>query len=130
MLDVGSGVTARWVNKGIVSRFSTPVFSGGRLYSTSEPGNLVCLNPANGAAVWTQSGFEWGGLVAVDGTLIVQNGSNGDLVQVALSPQGYKELGRLSPFESQTDQNWAAPIVAQGRLFARSKKELVCIDLK
>ncbi len=127
-LDVSGGsASVRWQNKDLQSRFTTPILAGGFLYCTGERGELACIDSANGRVAWSRSGFEWGGLVGVDGTLIVMNGSNGDVVQVAMSPAGYKELGRIAPLGGQA---WTAPIVAQGRLLVRNKKELVCLDLK
>ena len=69
-----------------------------------------------------------GGVVAVDGVLIAQGGSNGDLAMVEPSPKAYHELGRLpTPLGGQS---WTAPIVARGRLIIRNKSELACLDLK
>lgn len=128
VVDIANGqATVRWMNNTMPSRFSTPVLYKGSVYGTGEPGNLLCINPTNGSAAWKQSGFEWGGIVIVDGAIIAMNGSNGDVVMVEASPSAYKEMGRFNPLGGQS---WTAPIVANGRLILRNKGKIACFDLK
>ncbi|MBI3944869.1 MAG: PQQ-binding-like beta-propeller repeat protein [Armatimonadetes bacterium] len=129
LVDVSGGrAKARWENREIHSHFNTAVYSGGYLYSTSDPGYLVCLDAKTGRVAWKQRGFEKGGLVAVDGTLIVVDGAKGDVVMVSLTPSSYKELGRTKPL--QGPGCWAPPVVADGMLLVRDKQSLVCLSLK
>jgi outer membrane protein assembly factor BamB len=124
----GSNATKVWENKAIQAHFSSAILSGGYIFGTGDPGFLVCLNPKNGQVMWQQKGFEKGGVVGVDGTVIALDGSNGDVIMAALSPAGYKELGRLAgPLGGQS---WTAPIVAQGKLIIRNKKSIACLDLR
>jgi len=116
-----------WFNMEMHSHFSSPVLYKGHIFGTTDPGDLVCLAPGSGKAVWRQSGFEKGGLVLVDDVIIAFNGGNGDLVMVAASPDSYQELGRFQPLGGQS---WTAPVVAQGRLLVRNKQTLACLDLK
>jgi len=116
-----------WQNKVIQSHFSTPVLIDGYIYGTTDPGRLVCLELATGKVIWSQKGFQKGGLVGVDGTIIVVDGAKGDVVMVKLTREGYRELGRFKPLGGQS---WTAPIVAQGKLFVRNKGALVAIALK
>ena len=128
MVAVGpSGAQIAWENKEMHSHFSTPVYYNGFIYGTTDPGRLVCLDPKTGQVRWQQRGFEKGGLVAVDGTLIVCDGANGDVAMVELKPDGYTELGRFRPLGGQS---WTAPIVADGKLIVRNKTALACLDLK
>ena len=119
-----------WASKDLDPRFTTPVLFQDHLYGTTDGGRLTCMNPKDGHVRWQQRGFGKGGLVAVDGVLIVMNGSNGELTMVEISPQAYKELGRLQPCTRRMSQSWTAPIVADGKLIARNRAELVCIELK
>ena len=116
-----------WENKEIQSHFSTPVLVDGRLYGTTDPGDLVCLDPTEGKTLWRQGGFQKGGIVVVDGTIIAMNGAQGDVVMVELRPDTYKELGRIKPLGGQS---WTAPIVADGKLIIRNRATLACLDLK
>jgi len=124
----GSSASIVWQNKEMQAQFSCPILLGGYLYGTSDPGNLMCMDPLTGETKWKQPGFEKGGCVAVDGTIIAMNGSNGDIFMAAVSPEGYKELGHISgPLPGQS---WTAPIVAQGKLIIRNTKAVGCLDLR
>jgi outer membrane protein assembly factor BamB len=128
MVDVNpDGAKTRWENKEIQAHFNSSVFYQNYIYGTGDPGNLVCLDPQTGKVMWKQPGFEKGGLVAVDGTIIVADGKSGDIVMVSLSPDGYKELGRIKPLGGQT---WTAPIIANGNLIVRNTTGLACVSLK
>ncbi|MDH7569433.1 MAG: PQQ-binding-like beta-propeller repeat protein, partial [Armatimonadota bacterium] len=129
LVDLASGKPVkRWENREIQSHFNTPVYSGGFLYSTSDPNNLVCLDAKSGRAVWKQRGFEKGGLIGVDGALIVVDGAKGDVALVDMTPNGYKELGRVKPLGGS--QSWAPPVLADGKLLVRNKRFLACLALK
>ena len=106
---------------------NSPVYINNCIFGTGDPGTLVCLDPQSGHANWKQNGFEKGGLLAVDGTLIVIDGANGDVVQVAADTKAYKELGRFKPLGGQS---WTSPAIADGKLFIRNTKKLGCYDLK
>ena len=116
-----------WENKEIQSHFNTPVLVDGYLYGTTDPGRLVCMKMATGEVQWAQRGFEKGGIVVVDGTIIAVDGANGDVAMVKLSPESYQELGRIKPLGGQS---WSPPIVAQGKLIVRNRSALACLDLK
>jgi len=124
-------VTELWKDKRISPNWSSAVLIDGHIYTTTMPGYLVCVEARTGKEKWrnrgTARGFEHGGLCAVDGTLIVMEGNTGTVVQVAVSPDAYKELGRISPFKSS--RCWVAPVVANKKLLVRSPEELVCLDI-
>jgi outer membrane protein assembly factor BamB len=128
MLKIAGGsVSEVWRSKEIQSHFNTPVYLSGYIYGTSDPGNLVCLNPQNGQALWKQSGFEKGGVVAFDGAIVAVSGNKGDVVLASADHTAYRELGRVTPL---TGQSWTAPIVADGKLLVRNTQTLACLDLK
>jgi outer membrane protein assembly factor BamB len=127
----GSTVQEVWSETTITPHWSSAVLRDGFIYTTTPPGYLVCVNAKSGQEQWrskgTGKGFEHGGLVAVDGTLIVIEGNTGNVVQADLSSDEYKELGRMNPLEST--RCWVAPIVADKKLYVRSPGELVCLDI-
>jgi outer membrane protein assembly factor BamB len=128
MLEVqGDKVQPVWMNKEMQAHFSSPIFTGGHIYGTGDPGTLMCLDPQTGSALWKQKGFEKGGIIVIDGVIIGCNGSNGDVIMADLSPSGYKELGRITPLGGQS---WTAPIVAEGKLIVRNNTAIACLDLK
>jgi outer membrane protein assembly factor BamB len=115
-----------WGSKAMTSHFNSPVYHEGFIFGTTDPGDLVCLAPADGAVIWRQRGFEKGGVVIVDDTIIALDGQGGDLVMAEASTDGYRELGRIRPLGGQS---WTAPVVADGKLLIRNKEQLACLDL-
>ena len=89
----GSQAHIVWQNTEMQAHFSTPIYQDGYLYGTGEPGFLTCLEFNTGKARWKQAGFEKGGVLGVDGTLIAGCGSTGDIVMVKLTPERYQETG-------------------------------------
>lgn len=128
VLDITpEGVKERWKSKVIQEHFNSGVLYQGMLYSTTDPGDLVCVDPRTGEAKWRQGGFEKGGIVAADGVILALSGKSGELVMVQLQSEAYKELGRIKPLAGQC---WTAPVIAEGKVFARDLKTLVCLDLR
>ncbi|MDD2707759.1 MAG: PQQ-binding-like beta-propeller repeat protein [Verrucomicrobiae bacterium] len=128
LLEVSGGnIKSVWENKAIISHFSTPIYLDGYLYCTGDQNALVCVDFKTGETKWRHPGFQKGGLMAVDGNLIVLDGKTGELAICKLSPQGYTETGRIKPLG---DQSWTAPILADGKLIIRNRKSLACLDLK
>ncbi|HSV73185.1 MAG TPA: PQQ-binding-like beta-propeller repeat protein [Chthonomonadales bacterium] len=128
LIDVRDGrASLRWRNREIQAHFSSPIYHNGHIYGTGDPGFLVCLNPNNGQVLWRQGGFEKGGILGVDGVILALNGSNGDLIMSALSPAGYREMGRITPLGGQS---WTAPVLADGVLLVRNRQALAAIDLR
>jgi len=122
-----SGAKQVWINPAVAAKINTPVYSNGFLYGVVETDFLVCVNAADGKIVWKQPGFEMGGVMAVDGTLIAMGGKSGDMVQVQMDPTAYKELGRITPLGGQC---WAPPVLAHGKVLVRNPKALACVDLQ
>lgn len=120
------GVSGLWQNKNMQAHFSSPIFYGNCFYGTTDPGDLICMNPRDGSVIWRRGGFEKGGIVIVDGVIIAVSGGNGDVVMVQATYEGYHELGRIRPLGGQS---WTAPIIADGKLILRNTKTLVCLDL-
>lgn len=127
----GDTVTAVWKEKKITPHWSSGVLIDGHIYVTTPPGYLVCVEAMTGEEKWRSKGaargFEHGGLIAVDGTLIVVEGNTGNVVQVAVSTEAYTELGRINPLDSA--KSWVAPVISNKKMLVRSPKELVCLDL-
>jgi outer membrane protein assembly factor BamB len=123
----GSSAKQLWMNRTMQAHFNSPFYYGGCIFGTGDPGNLVCLDPKTGRQLWVKQDFEKGGLVGVDGTLIVLNGRSGEVTQAALTSKGYQELGKMRGLGGQS---WTAPIVANGKLYIRNKSTLACYALK
>ena len=127
LVDFKAGVPeSRWATKQIQSRFQTPIYYNNHVFVTTEANRLMSIELETGKIKWQQSGFEWGGLVAIDGKLIVVDGRSGELVMCKLNTEAYEELGRITPLGGQS---WTAPIISNGKLYLRNKQNLVCLDI-
>jgi outer membrane protein assembly factor BamB len=130
LVDVSAtGAVQRWRNKSVREHLSSAVTDGEYIYSTDDAGAVVCLEVKTGAEKWRggPKTIEKGGLIAVDGVLLVLSGKNGELLMVEMSPKGYKELGRLTPLGGQS---WVTPVLAGGNLLVRNNDAMVCLNLK
>jgi outer membrane protein assembly factor BamB len=118
-------------DKAISSQYTTPVRVGDYLYGThgrADTGatHLRCVEWKTGAVKWSADRFGVASLIAVDGGLLALT-EGGELVRFDASPDGYKERARAAPLTKPTR---AAPALADGRLFARDGKQMVCVSLK
>jgi len=101
------------------------------LNHNGNPNQMMCLS-MDGEPVWEKGsapGFELGAMILVNGLIINQNGKNGDIHLIEPSPEGYKELGKASFFDSKKSQAWAPLAFSQGKLIIRDLEKMVCIDL-
>ncbi|MEX2173969.1 MAG: PQQ-binding-like beta-propeller repeat protein, partial [Pirellulaceae bacterium] len=126
------------------SIITTPVFDGTHIYGVDSYGELRCLDAATGDRLWEDLSAtpkdRWSTIH------LVKNGDRywffnerGELIIARLSPQGFDEISRAKLLEPTTAQLtrrggvgvcWAHPAYANGHVFARSDKELVCASLK
>ncbi len=130
MVDItAEGAKSRWENKEMQAHFGSPILYKGYIYGTGDKGLLMCLDPKDGSIKWKKEGFGSGkgSIVGVDGTIIAHTGSDGDIVMVSLTPDAYTELGRIKPLEGDC---WTAPVISNGKLIVRDKKQIACIAIK
>jgi outer membrane protein assembly factor BamB len=117
-------------NKPLANHWSTPVLSHGNLYGLFQfkeygKGPLKCVDISTGAVKWEQAGFGPGQVIFVDGHVLVLSDA-GELVLVKATPDGYQEVARSKVLSGKC---WTTPVLSNGRVYARSTKEAVCIDL-
>jgi outer membrane protein assembly factor BamB len=124
--------TQLWRKKGdaIANHWSTPVAKDGFLYGIFEVKSygtapLKCVNIATGEEKWSERGFGPGGVVLVNGNVLVLS-DTGKLVLVEAKPDAYKALGE---YKAISGKCWNTFAVSNGRLYVRSTKEGACIDV-
>jgi outer membrane protein assembly factor BamB len=127
-----------------VNHWSTPLYHDGAIYGifgfkdfagggkkgkANKGGNDVaggpvrCLDVATHEFKWTLPGFgSGGGTTFVDDHLLVQ-GDAGKLALIDLSGK------QVASFDVPGEKFWSAAIVANGKIFTRSKTEAYCIDV-
>lgn len=125
------GLDEIWSSDEVMSNhYGTCVQRDGFLYGfdgrQEEGARLRCVEWKTGKVRWTQEGFGCGSMIFADGQLIVVN-ENGELVLVEATPAAYREKGRVALLSKPV----RAPIaLADGRLYARDAKRLICLNLK
>lgn len=114
----------------LMNHWSTPVHKDGYLYGMFGfkeygSGPLQCVELKTGRVVWEKNGFGAGNVIRAGETLIAL-GDAGQLVLVEATPNRYRELARNEVLEGKC---WSTPALANGKLFLRSTREGVCLDV-
>lgn len=87
--------------------------------------HLTCINAASGQVAWQQARFGKGNLIAAEGKLFIST-MKGELVIARASPKAYEEIGRITVIGTTRQ----APALANGLLYLRDDKEIVCLDVR
>ncbi len=127
-----------WKQPELTCYFSTPVAVGtGHLYVVTgktlqgfrkPEATLHCIELSTGKSVWTKPkvGIFHAALLSTgDGKLLLHD-DNGQLALLEPDLKEYKEICR-SPVCGPT---WAHPALADGLLYVRDNKELICLQMK
>jgi len=128
---IGDRVEPVWSgDESLSNHYATSVHHGGFLYGfhgRQEQGPLLrCVELATGKVRWDEENFGAGTVLAAGDKLLVLT-EKGQLVCAPATPDGFKPTAKAQvlPFECR-----AHPALAGGRLYARSPKKLVCVDLR
>jgi outer membrane protein assembly factor BamB len=113
----------------LINHWSTPVYHDGHLYGMFGfkkygKGPLQCVEMKTGEVKWSEDGYGPGNVILA-GDKLLALADNGELAVVSASPKGYKELARRKVI---TGKCWSTPVLSDGRVFARSTKEAVCLS--
>lgn len=116
-------------NNPLANHWSTPVLREGHLYGMFQfkeygSGPVKCVNVATGKVTWEQPGFGPGNVILADGQILALS-DDGHLVLIAAEPLRYRELARAKVLAGKC---WTTPALSQGRVYARSTQEAVCLD--
>ena len=124
-----------WTSQGVKSvlrnEWQTSLLIDGFLYGMDNVGgagpitHLTCINAATGERTWQEVRFGKGNLIAAEGKLFIST-MKGELVIVQASPEKYIELGRSTVLDATRQ----APALADGLLYLRDDKEIVCLDVR
>ena len=121
----GIGIEEVWKSRVMKNHFNSSVLQGDYLYGFDNA-ILTCIEANTGEEQWQQRGFEKGSLLLADGYLIIL-GEKGKLALVEANPSEYKEKARFQLFD---DKCWTVSTLAGGKLYLRTQKEMVCLDLR
>ncbi len=127
-----------WKNPALSCYFSTPVAVGDKhLYMVTgslaavmagrAEADLKCVEAATGKVLWTKSqvGKYHAALLRTGDDKLLMHSDSGELVLIDPDPKEYRELAR----SKVCGETWAHPAIANGRLYVRDNKELICLQL-
>jgi outer membrane protein assembly factor BamB len=117
-------------DKQIANHWSTPVLKDGYLYGMFQfklygEGPVKCVDVKTGDVKWEKPGFGPGNVVLA-GDKVLALSDAGELVVFEPKPNAYTEVARAKILEGKC---WTTPILSDGKVFARSTKEAVCVDV-
>jgi outer membrane protein assembly factor BamB len=120
-----------WSNDDTLScHYDTPVYHDGHLYGfdgREESGAVLrCVELKTGKVKWEKKGFGTGSIIISDGNLILMS-ENGELVLLGATPDKYDEKAKAGVLTAPVRAYMA---LANGRLYARDNKKLVCWNLR
>jgi len=148
LLKVGAGgAEVVWTDatkgrrKSMQTHFNTAIHVGGFLYGSSsrhsQDAELRCIEWGTGRIRWSQPGLGWASLTYFDGHFACIT-EDGLLRLLRANPERYELLsevllrgvaGPLKDKQLLKYPAWAAPVIAQGRMYVRGKDQLVCLEL-
>jgi hypothetical protein len=118
-------------NKPLRTHHNTAVAVGRHLYGfDTENGNLVCFSVTDGAVVegWDAAGVRKGSLIAVGRHLVILS-QTGALILAEATPEEYRPVASV-PLGFTGEQNWALPVLVDGRLYLRGPDKVACLDVR
>jgi len=130
--DGKPAVTEVWKNRQLNCYFSTPVPVGDHLYMLNgviglKPAvTLRCVETATGKALWSKEnvGRYHAALLRTGDKKLLMLDDTGHLTLIDPDPKGYRELAR----SKVCGATWAHPALADGRLYLRDQRELICLS--
>ena len=124
------------------SIMSTPILRDGLVYGVDSYGELRCLEASTGTRLWEDKtatpNVRWSNIHMVEnGDVTLMFNERGELLIGQLQRDGFREISRTKLIAPTTDQLnrrgkgvcWAHPAYANGHVFARNDKQLVCASL-
>ena len=125
-----SSVTLVWKDTTLDCQHHGVVFLDGYIYGTGhKTSELVCLDMKTGTIMWRTREVRQGATVYADGMLYVYEGPRRGIVSlVKAAPGGYQRTGSFKVTEG-SDNHWAHPTIAHGRLYIRHGNALIAYDV-
>jgi outer membrane protein assembly factor BamB len=114
-----------WQNKNMRTHVSSCVLWNGHIYGFDE-NELKCLDFATGKVKWAEKSYGKGSLMLADGKLILYS-EGGKLGVAEASPAKFRELASAQVLGGKS--TWAAPVLANGKIYCRSLENLVALDV-
>lgn len=119
-----------WSDEILSSQYTTPILHESAVYGIDGrqdggPATLKCFDPESRKVFWSKSGFKYATLIGAGNKLLVMQ-TDGVAKLVRLTKSGYEELASATLLKGTTRP---LPALADGLLYVRNEKTLVCLDL-
>ena len=124
-------------NAALRSHWNTPIVVGDYAYGCSgertSNADLRCFNWKTGEVQWKYDRLSRASITWVDGHFVVM-GEQGELLLIKANPEKLEIVTRYEPGKGDNRIKfkypcWAAPVIADGKLFVRGKDKLACFKL-
>jgi outer membrane protein assembly factor BamB len=130
LAEDGKSVTPTWTDKTLDPQMHGAVLINGCIYGTAQSGNkgLVCLDWKTGKVLWNAPEVKMGVVVSANEMLYVYN-ADGTVFLVKPNPEAFEPVSQFTVSEG-TDEHWAHPMIANGRMYIRHGDTLMVYDIK
>lgn len=119
--------------KPLRAHHATPVHKNGYLYGYDDTrGDLVCFDLRAGKPVdgWSADKLiEKGSVILADDKYLVMLSEKGDLAIAEATPTQFDLIWKGKK-TLNGKQNWAQPVLVDGRLYLRDDEKIVCLEVK
>jgi outer membrane protein assembly factor BamB len=127
----GGNLTPLWTsNEALTNHYATSIYNNGILYGfhgrQEEGQSLRAVDFRTGKVRWSQERFLAGSMILAGDRLLIMR-EKGELVLAAASPDAFRPVARATILPEVVR---AYPALADGRLYVRNEKTLVCLDLR
>jgi outer membrane protein assembly factor BamB len=138
------GATVLWPDtkareRRIFSHTSTALLQGNLVFSAKSSGELICVEADTGRQVWETAkitDLKNGAAIHLtpNGDSVLLFTDRGELIRAHLTAKGCEEISRTAlltptfPFGGR-NVTWSPPAFANGHIFVRNGKELICASL-
>ncbi|MBN1509487.1 MAG: PQQ-binding-like beta-propeller repeat protein [Sedimentisphaerales bacterium] len=130
LADSSPSAAPKWADKTLDCQMQGTVLINGYIYGTAQSGNkgLVCTEWKTGKVMWTAPATKMAVVVAADGMLYVY-AQDGTMYLVKPGATGFEPVSQFTITEG-TNEHWAHPTIANGRLYIRHGDALMAYDIR
>jgi outer membrane protein assembly factor BamB len=131
LAETNPTAAAKWTDKTLDCQMQGAVLIDGYIYGAAQSGNkgLVCLDWKTGKALWNAPAVGMGVVLAADGMLYVYAQQDGKMYLVKPGSAAFEAVSQFTISEG-TNEHWAHPTIANGRLYVRHGDALLAYDIK
>ena len=128
----GLSIEVVWEDAGLDCHHGGVVYHEGYIYGSNSDGNArgnwACIEWATGQVKYDQRWFCKGSIIYADGMLYCYEQDEGHLALVRARPDKFEVVSSFRVSDVR-GENWAHPVICEGRLYVRYGDVLVAYDI-